>query len=483
MIWLALIAGLKLNAEMICPRPINVQNVKSLPLEEGMAFFLRASLKTREVSFATFTHGASQARTMNLENGVITPLNGDLDPVLSPDGKLVSMPQNMLLDLETGIQRPGPQAPDTVLREGDGFIGSTGGQRIKLSLDEAKRQKKKVVGEFGIAFYTRDEKGQPKLAHFDPELKGGYQSLAALRASPLGTTYRVMYQADDNLKIRDLSLDVASGKMEPGGPVRNLCTQKLNYALPVLSHDGREFTYYDYESGKTRVMAVEDSGSCREVDWIPALVGKPDFSPDGRRLAFHIDQSTTNTNYFATPDRSQQLGVYLYDRDVKKLSLLKSEPGVNSYYPTFISDHELAYVRSKNTDGRDVMSIEIMKLGNRTGGDCRGCDGSPALRATATMLGALVGMQCGLKVGITNAAVGLIGLSPESCQEFVNTATYDRLRSIREQLNVQTESTSVPKGSVKEVLPLEAVRLLDLRAMCARLEVPASATPPTGSAH
>src|SRR5262249_48436317 len=87
----------KLSTEEVCT-PVEPKLEKSIDLRNDVNFFVRPSVKTGEVSVGT-GHGN---RVYQVADGQHRDIPGTLDPVLTPDGALVTVPGKTYYDGEKG---------------------------------------------------------------------------------------------------------------------------------------------------------------------------------------------------------------------------------------------------------------------------------------------------------------------------------------------------------------------------------------------
>ncbi|RYZ95150.1 MAG: hypothetical protein EOP11_25385, partial [Proteobacteria bacterium] len=262
---------------------------RRIEIKEEVDYFIRASAR-RELTFAS----RQGNRLLNLRTGQTSAFPGQLDPVASPDGAIYTVP----------IKDEGAEASG-------------------------------AAAQYKMHFYrpAREKGGAPVFLFRDEGLNQTYQSLGTLAKTKAGANYRLLYQENNQVMARDYAYDREADKLAPLGEAGPVCPPAKNpIALPMISRDGREFSYYDAKLGRTFVYEIEELGKkCTLRDEIPALVGKIDFSPSGRRLAFHADMRSDQSSMFWQPNAQYNLGLFIYDRASKTVVPLHAKAGEQAY--------------------------------------------------------------------------------------------------------------------------------------------------------
>lgn len=267
----------------------------------------------------------------------------------SPDGRYFSYTtwkpadghhadKNILLDSQSGtsIQIPGSYDPMFMLNMRNIIVP---GQ----------------VAEHGLRFYHLDDlisQGVAAQPFFnDVEFKGVYESVAVLRKSDAEVLYRVIIE--NKLRyFRDYreTLD-ANGrtiKMEVISPVTLVCSN-YNFALPMISKDGTEFSGLDYAVGKSRVYKLNHDGTCEVSEELGYLAGKISFAYNKRYIAFHVfDKADTlgtyAFNHIDKPRSSTVANIYIKDRLKNITYKISNYIDGNAMYPEFLANGDLVYV-------------------------------------------------------------------------------------------------------------------------------------------
>lgn len=339
-----------------CEPQAKLTVVKKIRAPQGVNYFLRGAPATKEIGFATNMKGNV---LLDEKTGKFSAVGGNYDPVPSPDGAFFTAPGDVIYRGKTPLKpgkRDGSDEVDYRYEADDGSVSKRHGETFLYDLTPLTltdlQKKNATYSARAMVFYTKSKSnpGQYELNYSDEQVTAAYQSLG-MTSTPEGPHYRMLFEDQKNIMFKEYTLDSKSGKIRPLGPAKALCKTEsgLNSALPMISKDGKEFSVYDPQSHSTKIYSVD---TCAITDEIHALVGKIDFSPDRRWLAFHIDQSNKiGLGFFKTPDEdAYDLNLFLYDRDSKKLIPLKSEKNTDTYYPIFLSNNEIAYVSKGKAD-------------------------------------------------------------------------------------------------------------------------------------
>ena len=472
------------NATLTCPHEIVTKLNKTIDLPFNTSYFMRASPATREVTFAT--SGSEPSQLLNVDTGKMTPLDGSIDPVLSPDGRILAIPENVIFDGHTGSYRAELKSNPPI---SNGYIIGfstvekiTNGTLITSSktIDQVPRKNTKLQLASTMVLYTRDKSGQPQLSYVDEKSRGNYQSIGLLRKNAQESQYRMAYQGDSGMYIQQYSLAEGSSKITPVGGNRPLCSANATMALPILSHDGSRVSFYDVDRQQTVIMSVNEAGNCNEIGAIPGLIGKPDFSPDNQSLVFHVDEAINVDNVvFDAPNKDQKLGIYAYDLKSKRLSAVVNDNSVDSYYPVFLSNNEIAYIEAQGRDKDQHMKIKLMNFNRNAGYRCRDCESTPELRQASAVLGVLYGRSCGFQnLNLGNSVIGLSRLTPDACREFLNSLSDEKIAAVQTELETSTkwdpghdkEFAKENKYDVTKRPPRPRIAKTNLTDICGRLD-------------
>lgn len=216
---------------------VTIVSRKQIP---RMGYYFEPIDQTDLVAIGHFHNGWTNF-IYSLKDGTETKAPGNIDAVVSPDGKfLVTDPPNKdmsvyaIADLLNNVEKPLVETP-----------------------------------------YSDD-----------------YQSMAVLADKPEYADYRVMSTYSG---IVDYRFSKSTGVISEMVPDRRGCAG----GLPRMSQDGSLSASFD--SGETVIKLTEKvNGECQEVFRIPMATGKVSFDYSGNYLAFTIVQSVDGTNFAKT---------------------------------------------------------------------------------------------------------------------------------------------------------------------------------------
>lgn len=461
----------------LCEVQQRAKVVKNIPVPDGVNYFIRGAPSTEEVGFAT-TKGNFLLDTKN-RNMMAVP--GSIDPVLTPDGKVVSIPQFLYFDPQTkSYSTDSPGSFDGYVVEGDTVNQCKNGgcdiEPVKMTIEEVKKSGKPYRAQF-MTFYARDNISAGPL-FYDQSVNNNYQSFGALKNQESSAVYRMLYESSNGLAIRDYQLDSNGKSFSPMGPVKTVCGGKKGF-IPAINKTGDEYAAYDPENGVTQIFYIGKSGhECQLKDTIPGLVGKIDFSPNGKYLAYHVDhkQDRNDTkNVVRYADERNNIEAAIFDREAKLPMTIALSEKTNSYYPVFLNDNTVAYINSVISEywqTKPSFAIQLVRLESVTTPNCSDCY-SPYTNngQLAATIGALRLKQCQKKPNYyyKNAISSFSHLKPSQCKELVNSCDSACLSEIRSSVNdVSSQGGLIVRGvplSSRQPWNLESVSKVNTKEL------------------
>lgn len=179
-----------------------------------------------------------------------------------------------------------------------------------------------------MCFYKLDNyksQQESKPVFVDSGMKGYYQSVGFLKNTAKEAQIRVVsyYGVFRDYKIND-------EEVSPLGPAKKFC-EGIDLKLPMLSKDGKMISGWNVEEEKTVLYKLSDEGKCTPEYKLEFMVGKMDFSYDGKYAAFH---ATSSGEGKISDDLGLNQQIFLLDLKSKKLLKLSSGADV-LYYPHF----------------------------------------------------------------------------------------------------------------------------------------------------
>ncbi len=420
------------NAEDLCQGvQLQPQMEKPIPLEDDVNYYLRGSPETGEVVMGSLTGNI----LVNTQTRTVTKIDGMIDPALSSDGKILARPVDVVFDATQqrfiAVDNL-PKVSAAYSRMGDVHYWLTAGNIYEIddgrlqtarpatkTLDDLKTQNQSYLASV-MGIFEREKDGSFKLALNDTDISENYQSLGLLQSGS-ASKYRILYEGPQAVMYRDYTITSQSG-IVANGPPRAICGgDGLAGSLPMISKNGKSFANFDYGQQTMNIYDVDDQNHCSPPQKIPASIGKVDFSPNNRLLAFHIDETASKTGEFATPRPRDHFGVYIWNRDHPEWGLIpiQVKTGEDNYYPVFLSDTKLAYVSAtKGNLQHFSLNVVNIKLPEHT--MCPGCLQDPQKSQTAGLLGSLYASRCGQSDSSYSSAIAYFSrLNPQSCRALV----------------------------------------------------------------
>ncbi len=196
------------------------------------------------------------------------------------------------------------------------------------------------------------------LAFTDGKIPGTYQSVGQ-RTENGKTIYRVVSESlylRKGFYFQDYESTEEGGRIVELRPAtrsrRRLCPE-LSFTLPFLSKTGELFGGVDPITRNTKIFAVSETGACQLRAELGFPTGKVDFSFDDRQVAFHVSpiDSRSVTEVMRRPGDELRLDAYVYDLATRGLERVTDCRDANCYYPSFRRNGEIVYLRQGVRDG------------------------------------------------------------------------------------------------------------------------------------
>lgn len=240
-------------------------------------------------------------------------------------------------------------------------------------------------GEYTIHFYDpsglKDKKIVPY--NFEIPIKGAYQSIAPLKSKVNSKVYRMLidrfvYQKNSQTNEMEATSTAPSyldfektkdNKLKPMGEFKNPCANR-RLQTPFLSKDGKLFAALNLKTQTTQIFDIS-SGKCKMKYDVGFITGKADFSPDGKKLTFHLASFESRDKFgwsqvLGTRDTSN---IFVYDLDKKKLQQITRNNNSNSYYPAFLQDGTIMHIDSVPAEAGQAGNFSIGISKNPFGSD------------------------------------------------------------------------------------------------------------------
>ena len=287
---------------------VNVVRIQSLP-----GYFFKVHPNGKHIAY--IGHGTNIL--LNLETGEESKLPGSIDPVWSPDGKLLSVPIYTESNNKNGDSKSD--------EDSSGSIHFYNSESLMKSAKEND-----IAGQKGLV----------------SGLGGVYQSIGMVDGN-----YRVISDAD-GVSMVNLKIDKSIVELTPVGPPCGEMTIPTD--IPMISKDGRFLSVYSAEEKSTKIFRFTESGCDLALD-LGFPTGKVSFNNDSSQIAFHVDQfAEFEDGYFSgiSKDKVKNVVVMnLAEDDNHRLTptswALASQhvkPGDGGYYPDFDAEGNIYFM-------------------------------------------------------------------------------------------------------------------------------------------
>jgi dipeptidyl aminopeptidase/acylaminoacyl peptidase len=348
------------TAGAVCNSRPPVTLLRTYKTKFGLNYFIRSSTVTREIGFSTDEGN----KILNLTTGKVASVSGSLDPVLSPDGRVLAVPERLIFK---GVN-PKALPVTSALQENDvaayEYNADSGKVRRRIGKSFDFEQSPMTFSELkskniqyvvsGMSFYIRNTNGRFVFSHVDLKVNKYYQSIGRGQKAD---TFRLLYEGDNSVMLKEYAIDHTTGELRDYSQSRALCgtTTGINSSIPMISKDGSKFSIYDPGAGITKIINISD---CRVVATLPFQTGKIDFSPDGKHIIFHVDLNRKGGEQpYRIPADKSRLAIRILNLETKLLSEIYAGRRADEdlYYPTFISDSQIAFVSRQKNHGNLVI--------------------------------------------------------------------------------------------------------------------------------
>lgn len=469
LLWIVFLSLNAFGAMDFCEVIQDSKTIKTIPVPENVNYFIRGAPETGEIGFAT----ARGNVLLDSKTGKAIKVPGIIDPILTPDGKVLVVPQELLFDPKTGKFSPRPQIFNgfEILQGRVRACTKDSCMYVDTKAEEVKRSGLPYVTQV-MTFYSRDSLEKPLF--IDKETNFSYQSLGKLHKRGAITSYRMIFETTEGIQSRDYQYNEQTQRISPSGSVRPLCKSLRGY-LPAQRKSGDEYSAYDAEKGETHVFSIGKSGKeCTIKETIPGMVGKIDFSPDGKKLLYHVDKTMDDNrgkNIIDAAKEKNNIESILFDRELKRPAIVAKSSTTNSYYPIFLDDNTLAYIDS--TKAKDYLdhpkfSVKIASLEEISTPKCARCyERGSSEEQIAALIGIIRDSYCekDSEFYFKNGIPSFSNLRVSQCQAVVESCDSSCLSQIKEKIERVSRRGGFSVGNV----PLKTVQAWNVE-MISKLE-------------
>lgn len=364
-------------------------SVKKVRISELPGFFFKVHPNGKYIAYIESARNV----LLDLTTGKTFTLPGAVDPVWSPDGKLLTAP---FVTSPTG-------------KEGFGFYD---GEEVIKHIPHGE----KIPHEENIQ-----------------KIDGAYQSIGISKDG-----YRMV--TDENglslgkISYEDKEVVITEEFQKPCSNIQDFPTD-----LPMLSKDGKYLSVYDSKSKSTKIFNITNENQCELAIDLGLGTGKVSFNNDSSQIAFHVDQfSEMEEGYFSGISKDKIKNVMVVNleasADGKKLKAKSwaqashhTTPGDGAYYPDFDKEGNIFYIEDVGNQFQFVQTRSDLLDFNMTSPEgsidivnCESCESKAApqgIQIIAKMWSNICLEQ--MKINL-NRAIGLTSaINGEACLAMV----------------------------------------------------------------
>ncbi len=336
------------------------------PLSGGkwVAYTKRPFMISTESKNDLFTTPLMRNHLLNLETGESIAIEGQVDPVPTPDEKILSFPyflgdyanpkfaEHQFFSIPDLIRKSSKELSLILTdRKMPGTYQSFG-QFVENGKTIYRIVSETVFERFTLESLTRQDSPRKEsffiqeyeLSEFPGEV-GTADTVGTLgKYGPVGT--------------------VSKPLLRPRFPAaQTLCPGK-SFSLPMISKTGQLFAGVDPYTREAKVVSLENHLLCRDVVNLGIPTGKVDFSYDDRMLTFHVSwtrSSEVNETYLNVPKERHNMDVMTFDMVSKELrrATICRRKNANCYYPAFTKNGNIVYLeQNRETMGYAFVVIQ-----------------------------------------------------------------------------------------------------------------------------
>lgn len=337
---------------------------------------------------------------LDFETGKHYDLQGGVDPVWSPDGKILTHPG-----------------------DNDGMAFHHSDEAILAALEGKPSESKPFV---------------------DERLKGVYQSIGKQ-----GDTYSVItdYKGASIARYK-----MEDQKFTTVGDVTPLCKNipGIHSDLPMLSKDGKYLSSYDSQSRSAKIYSLNGNDCTLAVD-LGFPTGKVSFNSDSSQITFHLDQfGEFDDGWFSGigKDKVKNVVSLKLEKNGEKLipgewSLVSkvTSAGDGGYYPDYDQAGNIYFLEDRDNyfqfvkvrqDQLEWFPFDAKVF--RISGDCENCVVAPP-KSSLEILSAMWGRVCDQAgINLANSPLHATAIDPLECKKMVEDLWTASLEVTKESL-------------------------------------------------
>jgi hypothetical protein len=224
-------------------------------------------------------------------------------------------------------------------------LGTRREQRIPGNVDPVPTPDGRMLTRPGLTLYPMSFliAGDTTPSFIDRELPDEYQTASILKQSKAATRYRVVTGWRMGARYRDYDVTFdRDGRLitvKPLGAPFVPCSDRM-FSLPISAKGSKEIGVFDVRSRTNRIIDVTDDGGCRDVLDLGFASGKLAFSYDGKAIAFATSRVNTDAEgEFLKPEENfYKDALVLYRKTGRIVSLSANRPLSGMTFPEFLPD-------------------------------------------------------------------------------------------------------------------------------------------------
>jgi hypothetical protein len=225
-------------------------------------------------------------------------------------------------------------------------LGTRREQRIPGTVDPVPTPDGKLLTRPGLLLYPMLPliAGDTTPRFSDRELPDEYQTAAILKKSKDATRYRIVTGWRMGARLRDYDVsfdrDGITLHVQPLGPPSVPCPERM-FSLPISAKgDSREMGAYDTRAKTNIVFQVTDDGKCIDVLDLGFASGKLSFSYDNSAVAFSTSRVNTDAegSLLKVEEMFYKDAFVLYRKTGRLVNLSSNRPLSAMTFPEFLPD-------------------------------------------------------------------------------------------------------------------------------------------------
>jgi hypothetical protein len=319
----------------LCDVDLKVKTKRIIPEHQPNYFF-----KTSPDGRYIFYISEFKNYRLDTKTGIEIVLPGNVDPVPSPDGKILSSVNFQKTDKRAFSLNLTTMKDWDVQRLKNGDVDNS-----KVTTDERDYVTYQSVGQLG---------------------ENNYRIISA-NAGTKKFQFRDYVLEGKNINSKEEAMNVI-----PLGDLR----------LPMISRTGDEFIALDTKKNESVIFKINDKDkSVSEVERLSFPTGKGDFSPDGKKITFHVTEQlnlkekvTSEVNMPSLYDNNKEVrNVFVYDRETRTTTPITQNITGNSYFPVFLNDGRVIYMDQGSGQRLSFVISEIPDIAPRSISRAKDC--------------------------------------------------------------------------------------------------------------